>query len=316
MPRRKKYDRMAVDALIQRSQGVVRRAELITLGVPASTLTSLTAPGGRWQRILPGVILTHRGAPTLLERRRAALVYAGPGARISGHHALDLWGALRGRVEVGEQILVVIPHSVHRTSSGFCVIERSERPTGDLERSGLPVTTVVRAAADACRRQDLRMDDVRELLSTVLSGERCSLQQLQNEVRKGPTQRTRFTNAALREVGAGARSAAESRTLRLVEASDLPQPVWNTDVSVNGRWVGHADAYWPSLGVVLEIDSMEWHLGATQLRRTQEKARRYAAAGLILISIAPADLAADPAGFLGQLRETLATALSRQGARR
>ena len=308
MPRKKNYDRAAVDALIARSDGVVKRADLVLLGVPDSTLTNLTGPRGRWQRILPGVVLAHRGNPTLLERRRAALTYAGPDSRLSGHHALDVWGALGRRVDVGREILVVVPHPRHRVSSGFCVVERSERGTGRAERGGLRVTGVARALGDACRRQDLSLDDVREVMSTVLAADRCTLRQLDAVIRHGPTQRSGHSRVALEELGAATRSAAEGRAFRVVSRSGLPQPVWNEPVVVAGRWIGNADAYWPDLGVVLEIDSMTWHLGAQALRRTQAKARRYAAAGLILLSIAPADLLGDPTAFLDQLRRTLETA--------
>ncbi|WP_432562914.1 hypothetical protein [Kineococcus sp. SYSU DK003] len=312
MPKLKNYDRAAVDALIRRDRGVVRRSDLLALGMPKSTLTDLTGARGRWQRLLPAVVVTHRGTPTEWERRRAAVLYAGPQARISGLHALDLHAALASSIEVGRTVFVVIPADVHRTSAGYCEVERTERDPGGSVRRGFPVTSVARACADAVRGHDMRLDDVRELMSGVLREDRCTLKQLQREVLLGPTQRSAFARTALLELGAGTRSSAEAKAMRIVGGSGLPQPLWNQPVVVDGRWVGEADAYWPDLGVVLEIDSMTWHLGARRLRRTQEKARRYAAAGILLVSIAPADLLADPRGFLDTLREALAAAAARR----
>ncbi|WP_380169993.1 hypothetical protein ACFEMC_12850 [Kineococcus sp. DHX-1] len=312
MPRRREYDRASIDDLLRANQGVVKRSDLLTAGVPNPTITRWCGVRGRWQRVLPGVVLGHRGTPTTVERRRAALVYAGEGARISGVHALDLHAALTAPLGRDEEVLVVVPQDRHRTSADFCVVERSERDPGRTVRRGFPVTSAARACADAVRGHDLSADDVRELMSSVLRHERCSLRQLEREVLGGPTQRSGPARAALRELGAGVRSAAEAKALQLVSSSDLVQPLWNRPVVVAGRWLGEADAFWPELGVVLEIDSMLWHLGARALRRTQAKARRYAAAGLTLITIAPADLLADPRGFLETLRSALAVATARR----
>lgn len=312
MPRRREYDRAAIDDLFRANQGVVKRSDLLVAGMPNPTITRWCGVRGRWQRVLPGVVLGHRGTPTTAERRRAALVYAGEDARLSGVHALDLHAALTAPLDPGEKVLVVVPQARHRTSADFCIVERSERDPGRAVRKGFPVTSAARACADAVRGHDLRVDDVRELMSAVLRNDRCSLRQLQREVLGGPTQRSGPARAALQELGAGVRSAAEAKAFQIVTSSDLVQPVWNQPVVVGGRWLGEADAFWPDLGVVLEIDSMMWHLGARALRRTQAKARRYAAAGLTLISIAPADLLADPRGFLETLRSALATATARR----
>jgi hypothetical protein len=312
MPRRRPYDSASIDDLFRAGRGVVKRSDLLVAGMPNPTVTRWCGVRGRWQRILPGVVLGHRGTPTTEERRRAALVYAGPAARISGQHALTLHGALTAPLPPDAPVLVVVPQARHRTSADFCIVERSERDPGHLVRRGLPVTSPARACADAVRGHDLSADDVRELMSSVLRNDRCTLRQLQREVLSGPTQRSGPARVALGELGAGVRSSAEAKALQIVGASDLPQPEWNQPVVVNGVLLGEADAYWRELGVVLEIDSMLWHLGPRALRRTQAKARRYAAAGLTLITIAPADLLADPRGFLETLRAALAVAASRR----
>ncbi|PRY10795.1 hypothetical protein [Kineococcus rhizosphaerae] len=312
MPRLNPYDRAAVDELF-RPHGLARYSALVELGVPKSTLTHRTRTGGRWQRILPGVVLGHSGTPSTVERRRAALAYCGSAARISGKHALELHGSLTSALPAGEPVLVVIPNAHHRTSSHFCVVERSERDTGVMVRGGFPVTSPARACADAVRGHDVDLDEVRELMSGVLRRRLCTLRHLQEEVLSGPTQRSGPARRALAELRSGARSVAEIEAQKIVGSSRLPQPVWNEPVVVDGRWVGNADAYWPGLGVVLEIDSMLWHLGAGNLRRTQAKARRYAAAGLVLVSIAPADLTADPRAFLELLRDALSRAAALRG---
>ncbi|MBA3419279.1 MAG: hypothetical protein H0U09_11390 [Geodermatophilaceae bacterium] len=47
---------------------------------------------GLWQRVLPGVFVTHGGTPTADELARAALAFAGDCAALSGSHALQRFG--------------------------------------------------------------------------------------------------------------------------------------------------------------------------------------------------------------------------------
>jgi hypothetical protein len=44
--------------------------------------------GGPWQVLLPGVYLGTTGAPNLVQKEMAALLYAGPGSLITGQTAL------------------------------------------------------------------------------------------------------------------------------------------------------------------------------------------------------------------------------------
>ncbi|WP_432511082.1 hypothetical protein [Kineococcus sp. SYSU DK001] len=157
------------------------------------------------------------------------------------------------------------------------------------------------------------MDRVRELFGATLQQRRCTLGELHEEVFDGPTQRSASARKILTEVSAGTRSAAEGKIFRRVSASTLPQPVWNEPVVVEGTVIGYADAYWPCLGVVLEIDSVRWHSSPTDLRRTQAKQRRYTEAGILLVSISPRDFLDDPEESLRQLAATLATAARMRG---
>ena len=311
MPRRRSFDSADVDALLRRNDGIVTHAQLRAVGVPVST-TARWAHRGPWQRVLPGVVAGHRGSLSRRERRLAALAYAGPDAAISGEHALDLLGIAGDRIAVGEQVLVLIPWTRKRLTSGFVTIERTEREPRVVRRGGLPTVAPARAAADAARH-GADLDRVREIFGATLHQGRCTLAQLQDEVLDGPTQRSADARRVLAEVSAGTRSAAEGMVHRLISRSALPQPSWNANVVVDGVFVGVADAYWPASGVALEVDGIRWHSTPADLRRTQAKQRRYAAAGILLVTTAPADVLADPDGFLRQVAATLAVAGTRVG---
>jgi hypothetical protein len=311
MPRPRRFHTAAVKAHLDEHDGVATHAALMELGMSRSTVVRW-ARFGPWQRMLPGVVLGHRATPNVRERRAAALAFCGPNAVISGTHALDLHGVLRDRIDVDRDILILIPHREQRTSEDFVVVERTTRNPQPQTRGGLPVAPVARAVADAVRYSSPDADRIRELFGAVVQQRRCSLDELRTELLTGPRQQTGTGRDVLVEVAAGVVSAAEGRAYEVIVGSGLPQPLWNEDVVVDGRWVGEADAYWPDLGVVLEIDSVRWHSTPSDIRRTQDKQRRYAAAGLLVITIAPADVLADPAAFLATIAATLAVAATRR----
>ncbi len=274
--------------------------------MPLRTITRW-AHAGPWQSVLPGVVAGHRGPVAQGQLRRAALAYAGAGAALSGLHALDLLGITGDRIAVDDQVLVLIPWTQKRLSSGFVTIERSQREPRVLHRRGLPVVDPARAAADAARH-GADLDRVREIFGATLHQRRCSLAHLRDEVFNGPTQRSATARRVLTEVSAGVRSSAEGKARELIVGSGLPQPLWNEAVVIAGELIGEADAYWPRHRVALEIDGVRWHSTPADLRRTQAKQRRYSAAGVLLLSIAPADFLEDPGAFLRQLASTLETA--------
>lgn len=309
MPTPISYDPAAIDALLRATDGIATHTQLAQAGLNRRT-TSRWARSGPWQRVLPGVIANHRGPLNRRERRLAAVAYCGPEAVISGEHALDLLAVTGNRITISDQVLVLIPWSQKRLSVDFVTVERSRRPPTTSRRQGLLVAGPARAAADAARH-GADLDRTREIFGAVLHQGRCTLEELRREVYDGPNQRSADARRALTEVSAGTRSAGESKIRRLIVDSSLPQPLWNQVVVVDGVRVGEADAWWPELGVALEVDSIRWHSTPADIRRTQAKQRRYARAGIVLVSIAPADALSEPGRFLDDLAQTLVTAQRR-----
>ncbi|WP_380175625.1 hypothetical protein ACFEMC_09085 [Kineococcus sp. DHX-1] len=309
MPRPPSFDPAAIDALLRATDGIATHSQLLQAGLHRRT-TSRWARSGPWQRVLPGVIANHRAPLSRRERRLAAVAYCGQGAVISGEHALDLLAITGNRITVSDQVLVLIPWSQKRLSVDFVTVERTRRPPTTSRRQGLLVAGPARAAADAARH-GADLDRTREVFGAVLHQGRCTLEELRREVYEGPNQRSGDARRVLAEVSAGTRSAGEAKIRTLIVASALPQPLWNQLVVIDGVRVGEADAWWPDLGVALEVDSIRWHSTPADIRRTQAKQRRYARAGVVLVSIAPADALADPTGFLQDLAQTLAAAQRR-----
>src|ERR1700684_394303 len=84
MPVTPVYDRERLNRVLGEQFGVVSRAQALECGVSRGRLDHLVRPGGRWQRILPGVYVVNTGAVSADQRAMAALLYAGPKSLLTG----------------------------------------------------------------------------------------------------------------------------------------------------------------------------------------------------------------------------------------
>lgn len=287
----------------------MRAAELDRLGVPRSTQTYRSRAGGPWTRLLPGILLVTGGRPDRAQWLRAALLYVGGGGMFTGECALALYGL---RCVGGAPALhLLVPHRRRRASHPAVMVERTTRLPRHRTVLGLPVAPVPRAAIDAARRMR-DVNAVRALLAEVVQRGLCTVPQLADELRGAQRRGTALPRRVLREVADGVRSVAEAELRELLRRSGLPLPVWNHDVfDAFGTWLARPDAFWPALGVVVEVDSMEWHLGPAEYRQTQARQRRMSAAGLTVLPVSPADLRERPDEVLATIRRALEAAAAR-----
>jgi len=176
---------------------------------------------------------------------------------------------------------------------------------------GLPCAPVARATIDAARRVT-DVGQVTALLSEVVQRGMCNVAALVAELRDAQIRGTALPRRVLREVSDGVRSAAEAAARELISSMRIIGPLWNQDIfDALGRWIARPDAVWIELGVVLEIDSLEWHLSPADYQRTQARHRRMTAAGLLVIHVTPNTVRRDPAAFIADLRATLEAAALR-----
>ena len=309
MPRRAAYDPAVIYTLLARAGRVARTAELEALGMGRSTIHYRCRPNGPWQRILPGVLIAHSGAPTLDQHLAAALIYARPGAVLTGACALRLRGL---RSAPGISIDVLVPHGRSRTSSGRVSIKRTSRLPAAQVINGLACAPIARSVVDACRTT-ADLDAVRAIAAEVIQRGVCSVAALADELRACSTRGSALPRRVIREISAGVRSVAEARTRALILGAGLPRPEWNVLLRTPaGRMIASPDAYWAELGVALEIDSLEWHLSPEQYQRTQARQRGMARFGIVVVPVTPGAIGDRPDEFLGELSDTLAQAVGRR----
>lgn len=173
---------------------VIRAADLRAAGVPGYQIDLKCRPGGPWQRILPGVLLLSARPPTRAQRLRAALVYAGPQAVITGVHALREQG-----VDLPEpgQVHVLQPEGRRLAGHDYVLLERTTRLPEAVLRNGLALAGAARAVLDAARREPQPMR-LHHLLGAVVRAGLCSVPALLTELEAGSKRGAAAPRSALR----------------------------------------------------------------------------------------------------------------------
>jgi hypothetical protein len=287
---------------------VASHRELMAAGVGRSTIGARISPGGRWQRMHPGVVLMHRGRPTWREQVVAALSYAGPGSVLSGSAALRLHGLREGEAP---HVLVLIPEHRRRQSHGPALLERTRRLPGAVDRQGLGVAPLGRAVVDACRRLE-ELNAVRNLVADAVQNHRLPVSVLASEIRAAARQRTALSRAVLAEIDTGVRFAAEARAREVLRERGLPEPLYNVEVlDDDGTIITIPDGYYPEWACGYQVDSRRWHLSPEAYEGTT-RSRGYAGRyGIVLLSVTPVRVFEDPDGFVEDLRGVIRTAQAR-----
>jgi hypothetical protein len=112
-----------IDALARLQDGLVCRWQAREAGLSPKALEYRLRDGGPWQRVLRGVYATFTGPLSDLHKLRAAVLFAGPEARITGSWACWM-NSLRYGPPRGDEIVVLVPHRCRRGSAGFVRLTR------------------------------------------------------------------------------------------------------------------------------------------------------------------------------------------------
>ncbi|HEX3004990.1 MAG TPA: hypothetical protein VHO27_12325 [Angustibacter sp.] len=303
-------DRAALDDLIRQRERVVTHAELVAMGMTLSTVCYRIRRQGPWQRVHPGVVLTHSGTATDRELHLAALAYAGDGAVLTGLSALRLLGVRAAGSSRDRHVLV--PHQRRKQSRPGVVVERTRNLPAPVAHRGLPVAPVARCTIDAARQLADR-SAVRELVAEVVQRRLCTVKELTDALAAAANQRSALPREVLGEVEAGVRSVAEAHTREVFARHGIPQPRWNWALyTVDGEHVVTPDGWWDDIGCALQIDSMRYHLGPRLYRRTQQLQRALARYDVPFLPVAPSDILEDEDGFVAEVRAFRATHAAHQ----
>ncbi|MDQ3153306.1 MAG: hypothetical protein M3R63_16875 [Actinomycetota bacterium] len=280
---------------------VITVATLERLGVDRTTAYRRCRHPGPWRWLLPGVLLLTAGPATDRQRNRAALLFGGPTAMITGHTATRLHGFRNAPPSTTVPLLV--PDNRQRRSAGFAVVERTTRLPDAVIIAGLPCAPIPRAALDAVRRlRDPRQ--VQALLAEAVQRGGCTPRELRRELDAGSQRGSALPRAALGAVAAGARSVAEADALQLWRRAGLPEAYWNVQlVTAAGQPIATPDAWLPSVGLAWEIDSYDYHFERVDYARTLDRNARYTAHEVSFLQTIPSRLTRDADAVLQELRD-------------
>ena len=289
------------------TEGVVRAARLVALGVPEKTVYRRCRTGGPWQLLAPGVLLLHTGTPTVREREIAVLVHGGPEAMLTGASAARHHGLRRG---AEGPIVALVPAARRAQCLTQGIVERTWRLPTPLLRDGLPVAPLPRAVCDEVRRLR-RPTEIAAVLTEPVQRRMVLVDELGDELDAGCRKGTAIPRRVLRAVRAGVLSPAEydNREWWLAQP-ELPEAEWNVVVhDLAGRVVGVADALVRSVGFVWEIDSVEQHFATPeQVAATMARRRAFEAVGLHLLGTRPSERRDDPEGVKADILRALVVA--------
>jgi hypothetical protein len=292
----------AIDDGLRALECIATHGQMAELGLTSSTLMRRISPRGPWQRILPGVVLAHRGTPTRREQIRAALAFCGTGAIVTGVDALRAHGLRTSMFD--SQVDVLIPAEQHRKSFGFVRVERTRRPPVAVVINGIPYAPVARAVVDACRRTRT-LDGVRDLVSTAIQQRACTVAELRREILSGARQRSALSRLVLAEI-------SEGKAREVLRAQGVRAPAWNVHLyRPDGTKFLSPDAYWADVAAAIEIDSFAWHLKPADYMQTMRRARRMTIGGVLVLPFAPTEIIDAPEAFAQEVEALLRVAAAR-----
>ncbi|WP_229907961.1 hypothetical protein [Amycolatopsis oliviviridis] len=288
---------------------VVRGADLKAIGVPGRTISRRCAPGGPWQRLLPGIVLLHTGQANEEQLLQAALLHGRAGTVLTGIRALQLHG-LKNHPAPGD-VHILIPEERRIISVGFVHVERTKRLPRPHLRDGLPVAPVPRAVIDAARRLT-NPDEIQALMAESVQRRFCTTDMLARELDQAGRTGTALPRKALAPLLAGARSVAEADAWHLWRRSGLPPGHWNVPIfDANGNHIATPDFWCDEIAFAWEIDSYRHHANLDDHRATVARNARYVAAGIVVLQTLPSRLRTEPDQVLSELHAAFRTAQAR-----
>lgn len=279
--------------------GRVSFRQLQEAGVSRARITRWSR-NGYLRRVLPHVYAVGHVAESLEADLMAAILYAGRGAMLS--HATALWWH-----ELREQQPAAIQVSTPRKCASLPGIEvYARRDVERIHHRRLPTTTVAQTLLDFAVTADvesmvraLAEADYRRVLDPSALRAICGPGCVGSVTLK---QALREHQPAL----AKTKSPLERAFRALCRNGGIPA------YEVNHRVCGFkVDAFWPDVGVVVELDGIQGHATPAQMRRDRRRDLKLRAAGYIVVRYSYDQVMCEPDAVLADLQAVLETAARR-----
>lgn len=224
---------------------------------------------GRWQQPCHGIIVTHSGPLTDIQRLRVAVSWAGPGAALAGLTAarLDGFEGFTGRDESPIHLVVPAGWSSRRAKPDLPLVVHYSRRLGPdaihpLKRPRR--TRIARSVVDAASWMPT-MRGAQAILAAGVQQGLTTVDELAAVAQANPRLRRRKLIACtLADIAGGARALSELDFARLViRAYRLPEPDRQRRRKDSQGKNRYLDACWDEAKLVAEVDGAQ-HMDALQ----------------------------------------------------
>ena len=295
---------MCTFPLIPGQAGLATRAQLLAAGWTESAIRHLMEAYGR--RVLPTVYAPHRGDLSSEAQIVAAALWAGPGAPLTGAHALARHGVPMSWTPGVPLFLVPKSHTARARLEARTV--RSNRTPPSRTLGGIRVVSLERALTDAGLFSETTSARLREATLAALQCRMTTPPRVQAELANCRRNGSSGVRYGLDDYLDGLWSVAEARLAELLQTHRpglefMPNP---GILAPDGSLVGHPDAYLPASAVVIQVHSQTYHDGfrddgTDAWAATVEADSLYSAHGIMPVGVAPTTLRDQPERFLRRL---------------
>jgi len=284
-----------LDAVLRRQAGVISRDQALAAGLSRQRISRLLTTG-RWIRVHPRVYLMASRDLTDEARVRAAALWAGEPATVSGLAAAwwhGLWPDPPSTVDI-----TVSPGRCLRVRPGVRVRRRELTHADrvgirDLWITGLPLTVLEAAVALGERGPDL----LDRAMQRRVSLEALRRAHARNLGRRGSAIASRLLIAAADR----AASAAERELKALLRAERIAG--WVCHYRLGGYEIDFA---FPEHRVAVEVDGWAFHQDAQVFRTDRQRQNRLVLAGWTPLRFTWHDLTRRPGQVAAEIRAALA----------
>jgi hypothetical protein len=245
----------------------------------------------------------------MLQQEMAALLYAGRGSLVTGLAALRYHRIGKTRPDL---IDVLVPATRQRHDAEFVRLHRTTRLPERICKVGrIRYVPPSRAVADTVRGMT-SLRDVRAVVADAVQRRACQVRDLAAELAAGPNLGSALFRAALADVAEGIRSVAEADLKDLLARARIPMPLFSPALyDRDGTFIARPDAWWPELGIAIEVDSREWHLSPEDHEKTLARGRRMGRYQIVVLRFTPKKIRSDAATVIEEIRRTLEGAQGR-----
>lgn len=284
------------------NDGLFTRASALANGLSARQFRT-GATNGEWVRYR-GVWILSTTPQSRRTVARAALLCAGPDARLTGDTALSLFG-----LELPPGLITVsVPAATNRRVSGALLLRDHDRDEIALAVKGMPTISRTRSIIDALRLADEAHG--RTILDAAIRRGWISTQELSDWcTRLRCCRGLTALNARLADAKSGTQAESERLLHRLNKRAGLSGWTFNTEIrSESGILLGIGDCVNRELKILIEVDGWAWHTTADRFQRDRDRQNDLVHAGWAILRFTWLDLTSRPDHVIAAIRREIARA--------